>query len=309
MTQISAYGLSVNLPTGWNGLIFKEYDPPYTTTPALHAATFPLPTNDADSDFGNYAVDIVQTSDSFFALVEFFPDVLAQRDQINVSPAVFAAPMLAPQNTIYQTAGLPGPYTSPDFSADTILGRTNAAQPGGVQSFFRASGRSFCLYVVTGSQFSASQISVVNSVIASIQVAPAVQIYADTLVSLDFLAKTFSGSGSGACAFSAVNGDFNQTVPCTLTLSGTITTAASCSADWVLSGNGTFTLNDGRHLSCSLTITIPGLQSQSTVAEFAYDGNDASIPAACILNGGTCTAATSARLNLTGVFDQSRVVT
>jgi hypothetical protein len=315
MGQISAYGIIATLPTGWDGAIYQFVDPDMTPTPVLHAASFTLPTDDQEADLGDFAIAELDNGDVFVSMVEYLPDTLTYRGGIDsTDPTVFGGSMLQPANSLYEAAGLPGPYSASDFDIGTVIGTTPASNPGGVQSFFRASGRIFCLYAVIGSRGSGSQIAAVNNLISTLRITTSIQAWADCRIGFspmpDFSAGSpsgnFLGTGSGTCGFSAVNGDFDDTIGCTVNVGGTYS-GGVCSDDFVLDGTYALKLNDGRSVTAPMELVVPGMTSQSVVAEISYDNQLASIPAACILNGGPCSAVTSLRLNLTGVFRESRL--
>ena len=118
--KISGYGISLSLPTAWEGRIYQRP----RGYPIVHAGSFALPADDAD--FGSGAIIAMGPTDAFAALLEYDP-VLA-------ATGIFAPP------------GLPLPLRAGDTNPKTlqriVRGRT------AVQRFFTQSGRAFCLYVV-----------------------------------------------------------------------------------------------------------------------------------------------------------------
>ena len=166
MASLSAHGLAVDTPTGWEGRIFRRLQygevaaagsdlgpaapAGAQTFPVLHVATIPLPSNVAD-----YASDAVQElgpSDSIVVLKEFAPP--------NVSEALFGA------------EGLPRSLDPDDF-APNVLQRRLAGQAG-YQRFFHEATRAFCLYVILGGYGNRYQVVPgVNQVLDSVQIAPA----------------------------------------------------------------------------------------------------------------------------------------
>src|SRR5260221_162321 len=55
VTELSRYGLTVDLPRGWEGSVFRRTPGPGEQThPILHAGSFPLPPD--RGDYGNGAV-------------------------------------------------------------------------------------------------------------------------------------------------------------------------------------------------------------------------------------------------------------
>ena len=124
---IEAAGISLDLPTGWEGAIRPGRPLPsgaiqYSLT---HAANFPLPP--VRGDYGSGAVDGMVNGDVFIAMLEFDPD--------SAGTALFAA-------------SRPAFLRASDFSRDMLQQRMEGQ--GGSQRFFTDSGRAFCLYVVVG---------------------------------------------------------------------------------------------------------------------------------------------------------------
>ncbi len=128
---LSAHGLEVTLPDGWDGRIYL--DAPLngaTTNPVMQIGTFPLPPRDQVGDYGNGAIDHMGPGDGFVALVEFNPD-LAQE------------PLFLANN------GLPVPLGPGCFAWNQMQRRLPGL--GGAQFFFNDKGRAFSLYAVVGS--------------------------------------------------------------------------------------------------------------------------------------------------------------
>jgi hypothetical protein len=125
---LAAYGLNVELPGGWEGRVRRSTPEPGAVTYAvLHAASFGLPVE--RGDYGGGAVELMGPEDVFVCLFEH-------------DPAAAGAALFARQGTPTQ---LP-----PDAFSPVALQRVLPGQCG-VQRFFSASGRAFCLYVVLGS--------------------------------------------------------------------------------------------------------------------------------------------------------------
>jgi hypothetical protein len=127
MPRLAAFGLAVDLPQGWEGRARKrDPEPGATTTPILHAASFPLPVD--RGDYGGGAVELMGDDDVFVTLFE--------HDRAAAGSPLFS--------------------NSAPTSLDPDDFRPNALQrvlPGqsGLQVFFTHNGRAFCLYVVLGS--------------------------------------------------------------------------------------------------------------------------------------------------------------
>lgn len=177
MARIDGFGISVDLPRGFEGEVFgipllagetaatgvqtlssasaepaaraQAFAPMAapTSPPVLHISTFPLPPE--RGDYGNGAVDHMGTEDIFIALLEF--------DAASAGTPLFVA------------QGIPR-VASDDF-APTNLHRSFPNHTG-CQKFFTYEGRAFCLYVVLGSQnFRGPLVSQVNEVLENLQLA------------------------------------------------------------------------------------------------------------------------------------------
>lgn len=126
--RISASGLSVAPPAGWEATIYRRPAAPGEVTyPIVHAATVPLPAG--RGDYGGGLVETLGPDDLFVGVLEFGPDAAA-------------TPLF---NRIQGVPGL-----TPDAYRPRQLQRTISGQAG-VQRFFTAAGRGFCLYSVVGS--------------------------------------------------------------------------------------------------------------------------------------------------------------
>ncbi len=141
---IEAEDVGIELPGGWDGRVRRRRRNALPVgDPALellgrplrghlvtaHAANFPLPAD--DGDFGTGATSMMPRRGVFASLVEFQP-----------------GGGLLPGVGLYAPAGVPGPLAAHDFDPSSML----RALPGqaGVQRFFTAAGRPFCLYAVVG---------------------------------------------------------------------------------------------------------------------------------------------------------------
>jgi hypothetical protein len=126
-SQISAHGLSVTPPDGWEAVIYRRLEGPGEQTfPIVHAATVPLPVQ--RGDYGSGVVETLRASDLFVSLLEFGPQ--------------------AANSPLFALAGIPG--LTPDMYRLKQLQRVLLGQAG-VQRFFTEAGRAFCLYSVIGS--------------------------------------------------------------------------------------------------------------------------------------------------------------
>lgn len=126
--RISAMGLSVAPPSGWEATIYRRI-PAHgeQTFPVVHAATVPLPAE--RGDYGGGLVELLGPSDVFVSLLEFGPDAAA-------------SPLFRP------AAAVPG--LTPDAFRPRQLQRVIRGQAG-AQRFVSVAGRAFCLYAVIGS--------------------------------------------------------------------------------------------------------------------------------------------------------------
>jgi hypothetical protein len=141
MTDLSAHGVTVGLPAGWEGRVFRRPSsgevsasavdgppaPPGETTYAVvHVATIPLPVG--LGDFGSAAVPDLGPDDAFVMLVEFDPDQVTQ--------------------PLFALSGVPRSLKPDDFSPQVMQRRIEGQ--AGCQIFCNEAGRAFCLYVVIG---------------------------------------------------------------------------------------------------------------------------------------------------------------
>lgn len=128
MPRVAAYGMAMDLPDGWEGRLRRRTPEPGATSHAiLHAASFALPVE--RGDYGGGAVELMTDDDVFVTVFE--------HDPAAAGSALFAA------------QGVPTRLPVDGFSP-VALQRVLPGQSG-VQRFFSARGRAFCLYVVLGS--------------------------------------------------------------------------------------------------------------------------------------------------------------
>ncbi|CAN5860492.1 hypothetical protein BH23ACT5_BH23ACT5_01620 [soil metagenome] len=143
--RVSGHGVSVDLPSGWEGTIRGE--PPVGVQGAAggewptvaHLANFPLPAERAD--FGGDVVESMRVGDVFVVLFEY--------DSSSAETALFAH------------EGVPR-VAAADFHRDAL--QHGVPGQSGLQRFFRVGRRAFCLYVVVGSHL--DRADVVPQVIA-----------------------------------------------------------------------------------------------------------------------------------------------
>ena len=154
--RISAYGLAVNLPSGWEArirrhpLALRPAGDGFRSHPVLHAADFALP--EERGDFGSGAVETMRPSQAFIALIEY--------DTSSAGTALFSSPVAVPLQV-----------GAEDFSPQQLQ-RTIRGQAG-TQRFFVDAGRAFCLYVVLGSMANRQHaVPRVNAILSAIEIGP-----------------------------------------------------------------------------------------------------------------------------------------
>ena len=141
MVALTAGGVSIDLPAGWEGQIRAVEPAPEPTARSatasavtggsgppsiLHAASFPLPVE--RGDYGSGAVELMGGSDILICLLEHEP--------------------AAAETALFRRQGVPR-LRADGFSPQSM----QRAIPGmaGTQHFFQVAGRPSCLYVVVGS--------------------------------------------------------------------------------------------------------------------------------------------------------------
>ena len=147
MSILSAEGITVQLPPGWEGVIGHEstLDDGAVRNVVAHFASFPLPAR--RGDFGGGAVDLMGPGDAFIALFDY--------GRQSAGAALFAAEG-------------PPPSIDPGHFDRSVLQKPMPMQSG-VQRFFTAGGRAFCLYVVVGSHVDRAEVvPAINSFLSSL---------------------------------------------------------------------------------------------------------------------------------------------
>lgn len=131
--DLSAHGITVDVPPGWDGEIYQRkaesnaFAPQSERSePVVHLANFPL--MDDRGDFGSGAVEVMVAANVLIVLFEYGPDSVGTE--------------------LFRARGVPR-VSSGDFAPNTM----QRPLPGqsGAQYFFTEAGRAFCLYVVLGS--------------------------------------------------------------------------------------------------------------------------------------------------------------
>jgi hypothetical protein len=162
--ELSAHGVAVDVPSGWDGRIFRRPEhgevhatdadgPPgpsgARTYSVTHVSNVPLP--EGVADFGSDAVERLGPDDALIVLFEYEP--------ASTGTALFAA------------QGIPREL-DPDGFSPNLLQRTLPNQAG-AQHFFSELGRAFSLYVVIGSfERRHAVIPRVNAVLETIRIEP-----------------------------------------------------------------------------------------------------------------------------------------
>ena len=145
MSLLAAYGISLELPPGWEGNAFRHAD----GEPTVHVASFRLPR--ADGEFGTRATGGMPHDGLFLALTEY-----------RVTPRELGAGIFAGQP--------PRALRTELLDARSLL-RPVAGQLG-LQRFFSTANRAFCLYVVAGRD-AHRRLSTANAVLSSLAISPA----------------------------------------------------------------------------------------------------------------------------------------
>ena len=167
MSHHAAHGISVELPPGWNGQIYRrredEDEPERFGTAAagrsrsqgesgavLRAATVPIDVD--DGDFGGGIVQRMRALDAFFVLFEYTVDE-----------------KLTPGEGLFASRVTPWPLRPGEFSQNTL--HVTLPDQAGFQQFFTVGTRPFCLYTVVGStQRLRASVGQLNGVLTTIGV-------------------------------------------------------------------------------------------------------------------------------------------
>lgn len=136
MSELSAYGISVSVPRGWDGHIFRRpgsspssarssVDASGTANAVTHLANFPLPAE--RGDYGSGAVEKMKPGDVLVCLLEFDGEAGA--------------------TAMFRHDGVPR-FSESDFGPHSM--QRTIAGLAGAQAFFTEKGRAFCAYAVIG---------------------------------------------------------------------------------------------------------------------------------------------------------------
>jgi hypothetical protein len=161
--ELTGQGVTVDLPSGWDGRIFRrpqqgeaaaaEAGAPApsgaTTHTVVHLASVALPSK--IGDFGSGAVERLGARDVLVVLFEYDAASAGKR--------------------LFDRQGFPRALEAGAFSPNVLQRRLRGQ--AGTQVFFTEAGRAFSLYVVLGSYDRRTElVPIVNQVLASIQVNP-----------------------------------------------------------------------------------------------------------------------------------------
>jgi hypothetical protein len=151
VTALRGAGISVDVPTGWEGAIadgrFRPLGSGSADPTLMHLASFPLP--EGRGTFGAGAVDVMTSQDALVVLLEYGPE--------SVGTPLFSA------------EGIPHPLDPGLFTPNGLqYGRRGQS---GLQQFFTHRGRAFCLYVVLGSHIDrVDLVARVNAVLGTLDI-------------------------------------------------------------------------------------------------------------------------------------------
>ena len=137
MHHLSAYGVGLDVPAGWEAELSLQQDAEKPDAgPALehdqglvvlHTANFWLP-NERD-DYGSEALEAMGPAGVFIALVEFDPGAVG--------------------SLLFEHHGIPTDLHPDDFDPAAL--RRPMREQAGLQRFFHAAARAFCLHTAIGS--------------------------------------------------------------------------------------------------------------------------------------------------------------
>jgi hypothetical protein len=149
MHRLEAHGISIELPTGWNGRLFRHPGAGAT----LHAGDFQLALG--DGEFGDASTAAMPAGTTFIALTEYLP-----------------GEGLEPGRGLFGPRRIPRRLDPSSFTANGLAHPRQGQE--GVQHFFTAAGRPFCLYVVlAGSRAQRRrQLGILEHVLGTLRIAP-----------------------------------------------------------------------------------------------------------------------------------------
>jgi hypothetical protein len=146
---LEAHGLRIELPRSWSGRAFSRARDLAT----LHAGDFQLPLD--DGEFGDRSTTSMPTVGSFLALTEYRPGSGLEPGKGLFAPRRLALPL------------------DPASFSPTGLAHPRPGQAG-MQHFFTASGRPFCMYVVVAGPRTGRrrQLLALDHVLRSLRISP-----------------------------------------------------------------------------------------------------------------------------------------
>jgi len=164
VAELTAYGITVDVPKTWEGRIFTRPEagqvganafdgaparPGERTNPLVHLATLPMPNQ--VGDFGSGVVERLSANDVFIVLKEFDPSSAA--------------------TPLFRRSGMPRPLDPEAFSPSSLQ-RIIPGQAG-MQVFYNELGGAYCLYVVIGSFARRVELArAASDVLATVKVTP-----------------------------------------------------------------------------------------------------------------------------------------
>jgi hypothetical protein len=172
MATIQGYGLSVDVPDGWEGRVFREADPEEDDgRPTMHVGNFAMPTDDA-----TYGSSIIKSMTSggqmYMVLAEYTPDCLLPNTGATVPDDPATVDITQVGAVAFGNPGVPV-LQVPDFFRDVVHGTTSLPNATAVQIPFTTAGRLFVLYAVVGDDSGLSTaVASLNDVLATLLVSP-----------------------------------------------------------------------------------------------------------------------------------------
>lgn len=151
MSRLTSSGISVEIPTGWEGSIdgggFRELSSGGRQPTLMHVGSFPMPAE--RGSFGSGATELMNSDDVLIVLFEYGPESVG--------------------TPLFESKGMPRTLAPDDFDRNALQHAISGQS--GVQRFFTEAGRAFCLYVVLGSHLDRRElVSVVNGVLGSVEI-------------------------------------------------------------------------------------------------------------------------------------------
>jgi hypothetical protein len=174
MGTIQGYGLSVDLPGGWAGRIFRASDPEEDDgRPTMHVGNFAIAAD--ESTFGSSIMGAMSAGGQIFmALSEYTPDCLLPNTGTPIPDDPASVDLAQLGALAFGNPGVPV-LQVPDFFGDVVHGTTSLRTATAVQVPFTTAGRLFVLNAVVGDQGNlASAVTSMNDVLSTVLVSPAI---------------------------------------------------------------------------------------------------------------------------------------